>query len=235
MTMQIGMIGTDGILLASDTKWMNTGDVRQTSSSSKILFNQERTVAVTCARNMENAMRIAQGVFDQIKTDADWLYPISKIEEIARQVLGERKRGDRERNDAQCLIFSLPPRPQLFSLEVALVNRLEEKPICRTIKDKAVVGDKVNAAVFWTERYYERKPIRSLIPLAAHLVISAGKLNPAGIGGLEIVLCESSGIHRLSDFCIRDLEENANDLDRSFGLSLASYAKALTYTPDVIG
>lgn len=30
MTMQVGMVGTDGILLASDTKWMNSGDVRQT-------------------------------------------------------------------------------------------------------------------------------------------------------------------------------------------------------------
>jgi hypothetical protein len=233
MTMQVGMIGTDGILLASDTRWMSTGEVRQTSSSSKIRFNDKHTVAISCARNMENALRIANGITDQIKSDEDWQFPILKIEDIAREILDER--GDPERNDAQCLIVSLRPVLQLFCLEVATVNRQVGKPYCRKINDKAVVGDRVNAAIFWTERYYAAKPIRNLIPLAAHLIVSAGKLNPAGIGGLEIVLCDASGFHRLSDASIRDLELKTNELDERIEASLLNNVQEFTYAPNVIG
>ena len=71
MTMQIGMVGIDGVLLASDTRWMNTGDVRQTSHSSKMRFNHARTVAITCARNMENALRISDNIIADLSSDED--------------------------------------------------------------------------------------------------------------------------------------------------------------------
>jgi hypothetical protein len=39
--------------------------------------------------------------------------------------------------------------------------------MCQHVGDKVVVGDGTNVAVFWSERYYECKPILSLLPLAA--------------------------------------------------------------------
>jgi len=231
MTMQVGMVGSDGIILASDTKWMNTGDARQTSSSSKIRFNDNRTVAISCARNMENAVRIAEEVISRLKTDQDWEYPILAIEEIAKGVLDPR--GDPERNDAQCLIVSLRPTLQLFCLEVAVVNRQAGSPLCRKILDKAVIGDRVNAAIFWSERYYERKPIRNLMPLAAHLIVSASKLNPVAISGLEVILCEQAGMHRLADKSISELVSKANEWDENMRKSLASYSPEVSYSQSV--
>jgi len=71
--------------------------------------------------------------------------------------------------------------------------------------------------------YYERRPIRTLIPLAAHLVFSAAALNPVSIGGLEIVLCDDSGIHRLPAADIAELEQKSKQLHQKLRKSLAKY------------
>ena len=42
----------------------------------------------------------------------------------------------------------------------------------------AIAGDNVNPAIFWAERYYQELPIEKLVPLAAHLIVAASKLNP---------------------------------------------------------
>jgi hypothetical protein len=235
MTMQVGMVGTDGIILASDTKWMYTGTVRQTSSSSKIRINDKRTVAIACARNMENSVSIADNIIAELKDDKDWEYLILPIEAIARQVLSLPGDPASERNDAQCLIVSRSPNLQLFFLQIAVVNRQAGTPLCQKVKDKAVAGDNVNAAVFWSERFYKPTPIRTLAPLASHLIVAASKLNPAAIGGLEIVLCDNSGLHRLSDESVWKLDSKANELDKNLEASLLSHSLEFSYAPNVIG
>jgi hypothetical protein len=79
------------------------------------------------------------------------------------------------------------------------------------------------------------QPLKVLVPLAAHLVVSAGRLNPGAISGLEIVLCDASGLHRLSDDSIRELEATANRWDKSIGRRFATYAQQFTYAPEVSG
>jgi len=74
---------------------------------------------------------------------------------------------------------------------------------------------------FWAERYYQRRPIRELLPLASFLIVAAAKLNTAMIGGLEIVLCDAFGLHRLPDASIRDLESRVNRLDETIQASLS--------------
>jgi hypothetical protein len=68
MTIQIGMVGTDGILIARDTKWTaeplligrNWAAGRHGFNSSKIKISPERHIAVSCARNMETASHMAK-------------------------------------------------------------------------------------------------------------------------------------------------------------------------------
>ncbi|MGA3213728.1 MAG: hypothetical protein ABSD20_20675 [Terriglobales bacterium] len=87
MTMQIGMVGTDGILIASDRRWMNTlQGVRQTSDSSKILVSHDRGIAIGCARNMENATAIGKKIIAQLGPE-DWKRPILPIEKIAQDTI----------------------------------------------------------------------------------------------------------------------------------------------------
>src|SRR5436309_1564256 len=120
MTMQIGMVGTDGIILASDTKWMDSREnVRHTFSNSKIKledFGNGRGIAVSFARNMETSGRMANQIMAKFK-DEDWRDPITPIETIAANVL--KTAGDS--NDAHCLIVlsSAVYGLRLFFLEVA--------------------------------------------------------------------------------------------------------------------
>ena len=78
-------------------------------------------------------------------------------------------------------------------------------------------GDTVNAATFWAMRYYKPLPVNQLARLAAHLVIVAGELNSATINGLEIVICGESGIRRLPEDEIRNLETDARRWDKEIG------------------
>jgi hypothetical protein len=107
--------------------------------------------------------------------------------------------------------------------------------MCQEVSSKAVIGDDNNPSVFWSEGYYERRPMLSLVLLAAHLVITARKFNSGMINGLEIVLCDTNGIRRLDDNAIRQLELKSAEISEELQSSFASYSQQFTYAPNVIG
>jgi hypothetical protein len=217
MTMQVAMVGTDGIILASDTKWANTQrrgnlESRDTSLATKIQIDERHGVAIGCSMNMETATAIGDAIVAEL-SDQDWRDPIHPTQVIGQRVLDSL----RERNLFQCLIVSTRPTLRLFKLESATINGEPNRAICRQIKDKAIGGDNANAAVFWTERYYKPKPVQALLSLAAQLIVDSVKFNSGFIGGLEIVICNASGIERLPDDVIAALESEAGKRSRAIG------------------
>ena len=224
--MQVGMVGSDGILLASDTQWTQQGSIRHSFSATKIKINHARGIAVSCARNMETSARVADSILAGSQ-DAPPPYP-SDVEKLAAKAL--REAGPR--SDIQCLIVSKHTHLRFLRLQTILLDE-EPAPMCGEVDTKAIIGDDTNAAIFWAERYYQRRPIRSLVLLAAQLVISARGFNSAMISGLEIVLCDATGIHRLGEDSIRQLESKANEIDDILRASFASYSEEFTYAPDV--
>ncbi len=120
MTMQVGMVGSDGILLAGDTRWTYTPKLRPnelwsgkryTQGIEKIVINRNRGMAVTCARNMEVARSLANLVIAEIR-DEDCAAPIAALEAIGNKVLAS---CEEKRNDAQCLIAFMKPTPRYLS------------------------------------------------------------------------------------------------------------------------
>ena len=238
MTMQVGMVGTDGVLIASDTLLMDKPErasakeeesrVRDTSNASKITINYKRGIAISCARTMSSARRVASNIISKLR-DEQLANPREPIEKIGSEVL-ESLGLDGEQRDAQCLIIIQGATPGLYFFEFGDVNGLVG-PICtRVIKHKAA-GDQINPAVFWKNRYYERKPVRQLIPLAAHLVVSASKLNSGSIDGLEIVFCDADGLHRIDEESVRKLEAQANEWDEQIGAMFASHRQEYDFVP----
>jgi hypothetical protein len=76
MTMQVGMVGTDGVLVASDTRWMNTPrwanpgpPPRATFNSTKIRISYERGLAISDARNMETVRYVADEIISGMKEE----------------------------------------------------------------------------------------------------------------------------------------------------------------------
>jgi hypothetical protein len=178
---------------------------------------------------METAHHVASEVILGLK-DEDWEYPILPIERIGARILSSAG----ERNDAQCLIAFARPAPRLFLFQFGMVNG-QWGPWCQLMQTTAIAGDNVNPAIFWAERYYQELPIENLLPLAAHLIVAASTLNPTPISGLEIVLCNASGLHRLSDDSIRELKSKATEWDKNIGDLFLTHRQQFTYAPDVAG
>jgi hypothetical protein len=230
MTMQVAMVGADGIVLASDTKYAYTPDgddgPRHTYASSKIKINRDASIAVAFARNMDTSSDIADAVIAGL-TDKDWMDgPTFPIQRVAQKVVDST-----DRKDAQCLIVSARPSLALFKLDVGTLNGERNRAHCWQIGDKAIAGDNHNPAIFWSERYWGSAPIKHLIPIVAHLIISAKRFNSGGIEGLEIVACDGGGVRRLSDESILELESKSKEWDEHIGALFAGYSQQFTYAP----
>lgn len=241
MTMQVGMVGSDGILLAGDTRWTYTPKLRPnelwsgkryTQGIEKIVINRNRGMAVTCARNMEVARSLANLVIAEIR-DEDCAAPIAALEAIGNKVLAS---CEEKRNDAQCLIAFMKPTPQLFILQFGTFNG-RYGAVCQELQEYGFAGDNFCSSLFWIERYY--KPyaaltVEQLVPLAAHFINTTAKQTTM-VRGLEIVLCRPSEILRLSKESIRELASQCDKWDENFGNTLLGYRQQFTYAPDVIG
>jgi hypothetical protein len=218
MTMQIGMIGTDGVLIASDTQWTdNEAPVRSSVNSTKLVIDDDCGVAVARAGSMHAAGNLAYEIIALTLQDENWRSTdLGALPRIGERVLASVRPG---REAAQCLAAFTRPTTSLYLFEMARMGD-GWGLVSQEVLSKKLAGDTKNAATFWAERYYRQMPIKTLIPLAAHLIISAGALNPAGISGLEIVLCDASGIRRVSGTEIFNLKVKAAARDKSIGESL---------------
>jgi hypothetical protein len=228
MTMQVAMVGTDGIVLASDTQRVQSvGGMRSSFNASRTKISHERGIAISCARHMETATLVADRIIAGLE-DSQMGSPIGPIEDIAKKVIDESG----PKNDIQCLIVLLRPRLQLFRLRSVLSAGGCAAKCDPEIVGKVVAGDIENAAVFWSEMYYERRPMSYLARVAAQLVVMATKISSGMNGGLEVVLCDASGFRRLSADSNTHLESAANQLDDTLRESFASDPGPLTYAPD---
>jgi hypothetical protein len=240
MTMQVGMVGTDGVLIASDTKWHVDPRVprdkfwiggRYSFNSPKIKLDRGRGIAVSQALNMETAGIVADRILADLKEE-EFGDPVAFIEAIGEQVLETAEIGRRE---AGCLIALCKPQPQLFLFVFAATGEGRKGAICRKMESFAITGDNVNPAIFWAEAYYRKRPIKSLIPLAAHLIVSAETLNSGSISGLEIVFCDQSGFHRLSDESLSELSLKAHEWDKQIAGLFLNHTQQFSDAPNVVG
>lgn len=224
MTMQVAMVGTDGIVLASDTQWMNNErDVRHTSTASKIKIHYEKGVAIACARSLALASRVADDLLDEL-SDVDWSLLEMRAIPIAEKVLDA---ATNNRSDFQCLIVTSRPTLAAFHL-CSGVYPQQKHPTCQRIPNCQVAGDTVNPAVFWSERYYWRSSLRheiqQLVALAAQVICSAHELSKDAISGLEIVVCDGSGPHRVSEDSIQQFQSDVKQWDQQIEGFFAGYA-----------
>jgi hypothetical protein len=239
MTMQIAMKAKDGIILASDTRSMENPELRENEfwaagrygpNVRKIKISHEKGIAISMAWDLVTAGYIARRIISDLTVETS---APDGIEDIISQIGASVPVSGRKR--AQCLIVLTRPILQILFLQV-MVQCGEWKVDCRKFTDFAIAGDNTNAAIFWAERYYLQnrwttKPMKRLIPLAAHLICSAHYLNTSGIGGLEMVLSSPTGIQRLSDKSIEALEDKAEGWDKGIGDLFLNHHQQYKYTP----
>jgi hypothetical protein len=210
--MQIGMVGSDGTVLASDTQWTRNIEttiagrsigrvIRSWTNRSKIKTNGN--MVVSCALDKKTANSTAEAIL--LRFDGN--DPQGSIEEIGEGI------PDSERWDAQGLIV-IPPF-QLYRYQLAMQNG-QWTPFCEPSDMFDIAGDMGTPAIFWIHRHYQPwLTVEQLTPIAAQFVMSSHHLNTAGIGGLEVVVCKESGNEFLPREETIKLQKVANDRDRT--------------------
>lgn len=139
----------------------------------------------------------------------------------ATAISAERKRSDGKqpwemlKGGSVLLVTSTPLR--LWRVDIAPDRGI---PCVLRILDKCKIGDSTTPACFFSERYYRERPIEDLIFLAAHTVLMAGAMNPAGVAGLGIVLCRPAGFTTVSDEEVSDLTARSKRLDSEIAAAL---------------
>jgi hypothetical protein len=223
MTMQVGLVGSNGVVIASDTKWVNqtSWPTRNPWHSTKFKINHECGVAIACAQNMETAFPFADEIISESLKNGEWMasHDFDVTKRIVEKILCS---AAKTRERAQCMVAFTRPKVELCFFQIAKVNG-EWGPMFHSIPEGSVyAGDDGNQAKFLADKYYRNRilPVENLVPLAAHLVLAAGEMNSAMIDGLEIVLCDASGIRRLSEESISKLKSGVAKRDEMISASL---------------
>jgi 20S proteasome alpha/beta subunit len=213
MTLQVALVGTDGTVLASDKQIgvRNVNPFRSFKTNTKLFLDRERG-RLTCWAGDDPAAKVAENI---VKLENDDPHSLQKeMERIFReQTLGGL----------------------MAEGEVMLLTTRESKKIhyvqCRAgafsshiSVDKMTTGNNTNPATSFLELFYNENfsnlSIKELVPLAAHAIVIAGRFNPAGIGGLEIVICTSQGFQIVRDEEIAELVKWSKNLDGEIGRKL---------------
>lgn len=206
MTMQVGMVGAGGLVIAGDTKQFveRSGRSWYSYSSSKIRVGAKGRMAIACARNMDISWKVAERIFEEL--------PSCRVDERAIRIesIGlETAKGF----DSECIVAFADPAPSLYAFLCARTGEGR----CMEV-DKIPTGDAGNPAYFWAERYYTKYlTVIQLTRLAAHIIVSAGRMNNGSIQGLEVLTLDASGFRQWSQEENAALELASMESDKSFG------------------
>jgi hypothetical protein len=210
MTFQIGMVGNDGILLASDQLATYSGNSYQYSDTSrmrKIAITQTGRIAYCCAGDrlsIVTGAAIANSIdqLDEYSASVKDCVVQAVYSSSTPVIAGECKQPDGNAEPLRggsILVATCKPLG-LWRIDV-IPGKL---PIVVPILDKAKIGDSNTAAPFFTESYYSNRPVEELLFLAAHTVLTAGAMSQ-WVKGLDIVLCKPSGCKMLTGQRIEEL------------------------------
>ena len=213
MTLQIGMLGCDGIVVVGDT-WQYVEPEDQRSwygyNASKFRVATNNRLAVACAHDMDASFAVAEEVFQRL----------SEPGESRRTTILDIGARVAEGRDSECLIVFADPYPSIYRFCHAKTG--EQK--CEEIYGCMAIGDHGNPACYWAMRFYNGGlSCQQLSRLGSLVVVSAGELNKGSIGGLEGFICDTGGIRLWSREESNLLENEMKNLENGFrGTILAS-------------
>jgi hypothetical protein len=186
MTLQVGLVGNDGIVLASDRLFQSYEyQARSVSRGSKFLSGAG---VICCCSGDSLAEQSAYGV-----RDYDWTAVVSSDVEANQSAL--RQIGNTAFRNMQTQfgtvrnvvskVLVVLHEDQLWLLDATVHNGCT----ARLVPDRQVTGDIGNTCRYFMNKYANfsnLRPVSELISLAAYTILAAGEENPYGVGGLEI-------------------------------------------------
>lgn len=213
LTFLVGMVGSDGVLLASDRKHVRVAEVRTGFNSEKIFISKDRQLAY-CSSGDEFSNEIGQSFLKAIKTagsDDDFR---SALETHIREFMAGMPPIGNGKEGSVLLGRIVQPHAQIWHLDVRDQPTIPPEILC--VDDKTCEGDRANSASFFGDAYFPRNnsdiPVAQLRLLAAHSVLMASVRNSEYIDGLDMAESTAEGFRKLTAKELKDLTTLSTDL-----------------------
>lgn len=205
MTLQIGMLGRDGIVVVGDTwQYVDPGDRPWYGyHSSKFRISADRRIAVAGAHDMDASFAVADEVIRQLSGPCD---------DRRAEILNVGNRIAEGKN-SQCLLAFSDPCPTLYRFS----HRVAGQSSCEEVIGCIPIGDQWSTAYYWAMRHYDHgRSCQQLARLGALVVISAGHISSGSIGGLEGFTCGTTGIRLWTRHESESLKAEIDNLEKGF-------------------
>lgn len=214
VTFQIGMVGEDGVLLASDRGHVRLGEGRTTFSSQKLTITGDGNIAYCCAGDdftqlvAEEIVKVPRSQISRTTRD----HLLLAVSEAHRRAIGQWKTGG-------SILAAYRRGDDVVDLFRIVIYSKELCPIVNLIDNRDFQGDAVNPAAYFIERYlpsaqYVRLPIDRLKVFSVHTIAMATMLNPIGINGIDLAVCRPGRpFEMVSEAEIADLNRDSQRLD----------------------
>jgi len=218
MTMQVGLIGIDGIVIASDTllQQMEQGG-RSVGNVSKVLWD---IPGLVCCHSGDSVAESAANIIREFWRDKS---PSEQAIKDALQVAGNRA----WKEHAKLATQRRQPLPDITRKVIVACHdqlwllEVRQRSLATRRKDRVLAGDAENTARHFINKYATGSyllPLRQLITLAAYSVIVAGQENPYGIDGLEVIVIPKNSkpipLTLEQEMALKRLSETIHDVIR---------------------
>lgn len=223
MTILVGMVAADGVLLAADERavkiYENENAMDDVMDIRKIRCHHTRKVAYAAAGD-HIPKAVGRELFDQLTGDQFNFRDIeSSLEKASIAVIGREAQYYEQPNRSLLIVFYESQNPELWRLDIDARH-----PNASPVTGLAVAGALGNSARFFG-RYFKRDlPVASLEFLAAHMVLMASELDSLMVNGLDIAVFNRNGPLFIDEEKKRTLRKASRELDASIDQQLRNAA-----------
>jgi hypothetical protein len=222
MTFQVGLVGSDGLVIASDRllQQIENGG-RSASLSSKFLSGD----AVICCWSGDS---VAEHIANVVR-GLSW-GDVSSERESVREMLkcaGDMALSEMEQDHMRKgWVMDLRVTRKVivaFRDMLWLLDVRSPASIANQVYDRVVAGDADNTARCFANKFAlgcQKRPVKELVRLAAYAVLAAGDENPHGVRKLEIVVIPKGNS---PIFLASEHEQELEDLSNQLNISIAEH------------
>jgi len=218
MTLQVALVGTDAVVLASDRCMTRFTIARDTSQTLKIV--DDPVISMVYSFSGDNCAYLAgEDLRLKLRTGFNMDDPRLVLAEQANARYAQESQRPKwiAQVDRRLLVilYNRPEIPALWEVEVS------ESSVARPITNKVVAGDGANTARFFTEQYYSSgKRAADLKLLAAHTILMGHERNQPLVEGLEMVVVRPGKCERVPQHELDTLSAHSNALDQTIRSAL---------------
>jgi hypothetical protein len=217
VTLQVGLIASDGWVLASDRfETFETGKMRLGSGVNKLRFDE--TSGVACCCSGDEWAREARDRLFLIIADKGPGFPGKILTEIGDKIWTEIPEKERPRADRKLIFGNIHDPKHFYLAHIREHTKVTQKP------DFVTAGDDQNPAHFFIQHYYVKgagttNTVDQLKLLAAHTILMAARHNHR-VQGLEMIVCRDSRYEDVDiEKIIQDSEALEQSLTKQFGVT----------------